>query len=408
MEITSSASNLPQIRLDVPARDLNALPLRNGQTVTALVQSSADDGSVTLNINGKLLQANSSLQLLQGMSLKLTVERENQQVLLRVSPEEQQRLVQQQALRQLLPRQDSLKPLLETLAKLLPRTDEGAPRPQGHTSAPASEAGATGSKPALQTPPAFEQIQKLALQLLRQVATPQALSEAPALKQIISHSGVFLEQQLGATTTSGYSPDKDIKVILLRLAALLRQAIAIPVDGRAVKKAANTAQQLQLANTETLLQLQKQAEAGLARIQINQLGNAAGMQQGDERPLILELPVFNPQQQQTELLHLKIQREKNRHGDSSQDCWSVTLHLSPADFGEIQGIVSLTEKRVGISFWCARESTSELFREQLEFLTQRLQEQGLEVGRCSAHKGLPVSRKADQENDFLTLIDIKA
>lgn len=408
MEINTSASHRPLIRLTAPARALSALPLRSGQEVTAVVQSSESDGSLTLNINGKLLRAVSSLQLLQGMSLKLSVEQENQQLVLRLSPEEQQRLVQQQALRQLLPRQDSLKPLLDNLAKLLPQTADS----KSSTANPANATGAGGDtatgKASSQTGSAPGEVQKLAVQLLRQGATTQSLGEAKGVQQAISHSGLFLEQQLRAATVGGFSPDRDVKVLLLRLAALLRQAIASPADKPPAKTGADPARSMRLNNMESLLQLQKQTEAGLARIQVNQLSQASTPQQGEERPLLIELPVFNLQQQQTELLQLKIQRDKHRSGDGREDCWSVTLKMSPAEYGEIQAIVALSGGKVSVTFWCAETNTRELFREKLELLTQSLQEQGLEVARCSAHQGLPTADAADRTDDSFTLIDIKA
>ena len=408
MEITTSSSNRPLIRLDVPVRDLAALPLHSGQKVTAIVQSSSSEGNVTLNINGKLLQANSSLQLLQGMSLKLTVELENQQILLRLSPEEQQRLIQQQALRQLLPRQDSLKPLLDNLVKLLPQTEKGRSWTPDLASARAAESGAGAGRVPSPTATSMEQVQKLAVQLLRQTATPQSLGETKGLQQAITHSGMFLEQHLAAATTSSFSPDRDVKVLLLRLASLIRQLIASPAGNMPTGKGSSEAQILRQGSIETLLQLQKQTEAGLARIQVNQLSNATASQQGDERPFLIELPVFNPQQQQTELLQLKIQREKNRRGDKSKDCWSITLQMSPEEYGEIQTIVTLTEKKISVTFWCAEADTSELFRDKLQLLTQRMQEQGLEVSRCSAHQGLPANPDTGKANDSFTLIDIKA
>ena len=77
--------------------------------------------------------------------------------------------------------------------------------------------------------------------------------------------------------------------------------------------------------------------------------------------------------------------------------------MSPEEYGEIQTIVTLTEKKISVTFWCAEADTSELFRDKLQLLTQRMQEQGLEVSRCSAHQGLP-----GKANNSFTLIDIKA
>jgi flagellar hook-length control protein FliK len=386
---------------------MSALPFRSGQEVTAVVQSVAGDGSVTLNVNGRLLQAVTSMHLLQGMSLKLAVKMQDQQLTLHLQPQEQQRLVLQQALRQLLPRQESLKPLLETLANLLPRNEAGSTQATGQKAPEATAAAAVTAGAAQQADSPMEPVQKLALQLLRQFATAQALGEAKGVQQAITHSGVFLEHMLTAVSSGGFQPDGDIKVLLLRLAALLRQRIGAASSPQQIKGAQDS-QAMRQADLDTLLLLQKQTEAALARVQVNQLSSAGSTTPGEERPLFIELPVFNPQQQQTELLKLKIQREGGRGGKENGECWSVTLHMSPKEYGEIQAVVSLTGGKVGVTFWCAEEHTRELFREQLVLLTERLQEQGLEVGRLSAHQGRPANSVNGNSYESLGLIDIKA
>ena len=410
MEITTTPPNKPlQLKLTLPVRELGNMPFRTGQEVTAVVQSPPDNGKVMLNINGRLLQAVTTLQLTQGMNLKMTVEQENQQIVLRLQPEQQQRLVQQQALRQLLPRQDSLKPLLESLVKMLPKTVETASVKVALDTAATPPAPAPTVKTAAPETKAIEQVQKLALQILSQSASPQSVGDAKGLKQAISHSGLFLEYSLAASSAGAFSGDRDLKVLLLRLAALIRQTLAgTPVAQAGGKTPADPAQAIRQASIDALLQLQKQAEAGLARIQVNQLASSGTSPQGEERPLLLELPLFNPAQNQTELLKLRVQREKPRSGDQGEECWSVTLQLSPAEYGEINAIVSLTGGKVSVTFWCAEAGTRELFREQLEVLTERLQEQGLEVGRCNAHQGTPVSAEPEIAKELLTLIDIQA
>jgi hypothetical protein len=393
MEINGSGSSRPQIRLSSPANTLPSLSLQRGQALSALVESVQGDGRLTLNINGRLLQAITTLPLLQGMRLQLTVEQENQQILLRLTEAEQQRLLQQQALRQVLPRQASLKALLESLGKALPTPAEATAK-----GADTRAAGAT-ALPA----------DKAVGELLRQLPAPRQLTEPQGLRQVLQHSGLFLESQLLKPPGSGYRPTQDIKGILLRLAGIIRQSLESGQGSAGARsRAAAQPQAPRGIPLETLLQLQRQSEAAVARLQVNQLGQLNPQQSAEERPLVMELPLFNPQQQELELLQLKIQREKRGQGKRQQDCWSVTLQLSPRDFGQIQAVVTLSEGSVGVTFWCAEADTRKLFQQRLEELQANLEEQGLKVGRCRANQGQLPEREDLPDVEAVGLIDIEA
>ena len=166
---------------------------------------------------------------------------------------------------------------------------------------------------------------------------------ADGLKHAIASSGLFLESALLHPQLAG-AADKDVKTALLRLANVIRQNLA---------SEASAQQTDALPTRDTLQSLLRQVESGLARLQLHQLASLGSHQaQGDERQIItLELPLLQPQEKTLEMLQLKIQRENNKRRSGVEDCWSVTLHLNPSGYGEINAVVSLTGGKISTTFW---------------------------------------------------------
>jgi len=417
MQISGSGTS-PLLNLSVTPQSLKAMPLRNGQTLSATVLHSDTPGKLNLDINGKLLQVTSSLRLTEGMTLQLRVEKNSEQALLHLDDKAVRQLVHSQGLRHSLPLQEPLKPLFERLQQLvqpqgaraatlktpLPSAssqasttpDRAQPSAQARTEVPTS-GDTPRATPAAATP---RQVQLAISRLLNILPSIGQISRAPGLQQAIARSGLFLESSL--LQGQAASSDKDVKTALLRLARTIRQNLG---DGGDAKPGQGA------VGREALQTLLRQVDSGVARLQLHQLNALSSQQtQGDERQLLtLELPLWQPQEKNLEFLHLKIQREKGQAGAGAGSCWSVTLHLSPAGFGDIHAVVSLAGGKVSTTFWCEQEQTGELFREELETLQQRLSEQGLEVGRFSALTGSPPADvSASEAIASNTLIDTRA
>lgn len=424
-----SGSGTPAIlRLSASPQTLKTLPLHNGQTVTATVLPGSSQGMLNLDINGKLLQVISNLRLTAGMTLQLRVERDSHQLLLHIDDKTLKQLTHQQALRQNLPLQEPLKPLLERLQQLTspagkasPPSPSAAP-PNATPASAAAQSSATTKTPAehqararidtaaetvsavkapanTDTPPPAR-VQQAIARLLSVLPALAQITSAEGLKQAIAASGMFLESNL-LHPSRETPPDKDVKTALLRLARAIRQSLAEDGAGSRPETA---------RGRDNLQALLRQVDSGLARIQLHQLNSLAGQQsQGDERQLVtLELPLLQQQEKNIELLQLKIQRESKSARSGAGDCWSVTLHLSPADYGDIHAVVSLTGGKVSTTFWCQQEETGQLFREQLDALQQRLSEQGLETGRFTAMTGQPPEPTGADDTSWVNgLIDTR-
>lgn len=380
---------LPPLRLELPAREALPMPLREGQTLTATVQQSRSDGNLSLEVNGRLLEVRSNLRLLQGMTLLLRVEKESGQLLLRLDPQQSQQLSQDQAWRQLLPRQDSLRPLFQQLQQSGFKPLEVAAEAQS----------ARGTSQTGQQPPLNQAINQL-LSLLPKL---QQLTQAQGLQQAIAHSGLFLESQLLRGGEPGRQ-DGDVKNILLRLAQLIRQQLG---DNSQQQNRQGTGQRQAALQLEQLQTLLRQSESSIARIQLNQLNTLASQQRSDERTLHLELPIFTQADKEAEVIRLQIRRQRRGSG-AEEPIWSVRLQLEPADYGRIDAIVSLIAGKVSCSFWCSEEQTAALFRDHLEQLSERMEEQGLQPGRYQAlHGSAPETPDATSPTGY-GLIDIQA
>lgn len=395
----------PQIQLRLPTQALQGLVLKDGETLQATVRQSDPSGQLTLEISGKLLQAISTLRLAAGITLQLRVEKSNDGLLLLLDEPQQKQLLTQQALRQNLPRQESLHPLLQRLAQWQTAAGKTAQQPLPDIEAKApKEAGTPGGtatpSQSTATTPLPRSINQAINRLLTLLPTLPQLFKAEGLQQAIAHSGLFLESHLlqGAPATR---LDRDVKTSLLRLAQSIRQYL-----GEAKTPSSNTPSRD--LSEEGLRGLLRQIEAGIARIQSNQLSTLTTRGEGEERlNLNLELPLFNPQQREIELLRLRIRRDARGDGKKGER-WSVTLHLSPTGFGDIRAVVTLNGGKISTTFWCEEEQTAQLFREHLQQLQQRLTEQGLESAQCSSRCGRPPAEMDELTPQLSGLIDTRA
>lgn len=388
----------PLLQLRLPAQAMLGITLKQGELVQATVQQSDPSGQLTLEIGGKLLQAISNLRLAAGITLQLRVEKAADGIMLHLDETERQRLMYQEALRRALPRQESLRPLLQQLAQWqgnAKNTGQGTVAQSNNHETANANTTSTALPSDLPKP-----ITQAIARLLTILPTLEKLSQPSGVQQAISHSGLFLESQL----LSGIRPtalNHDIKAVLLRLAHSIRQQLAseTPQQQRAAKEVVQ----------QGLQNLLRQIESGIARIQLNQLNALSTKSDGETHlNLALELPLYQPQSGEVELLRIQIRRNGNKRNNGKDETWSVVLNLSPQGYGDIHVVVSLGGGKISTTFWCEEESTAQLFREQLHQLQERLSEQGVEVGQCSSRCGKPADGFSPTANPYNGLIDTRA
>ncbi len=400
MQISGPGTH-PPLQLRLPAQTLQGVVLQEGATVQATVRQSDISGQLTLEISGKLLQAISTLRLAAGTALQLRVEKANDGIILHLDEPEQQRLTYQQALRQNLPRQESLRPLLQQLAQWQTTTKSGTQTTPTHSAQQNStKAEARTTSPTSVTPPLPKSVSQTIGRLMSVIPTLEKLLQPAGLHQAITRSGLFLENNL----LQGARPselENDVKTVLLRLAQTIRQQLG---EG-STKSGAQRHEQIH----DQLQGLLRQVDAGVARIQLNQLNSLSGRGESDERlNITLELPFYHAQNGEMDLLKMRIRRHGNKNHDKEGSSWSVTLHLSPEGYGDIRAVITLNSGKISTTFWCEQETTAQLFRQQLHQLQERLEQQGLETAQCSSRCGRPPEEMTESSNSGNGLIDTRA
>jgi hypothetical protein len=422
MEISSNLP-LPRPLLTITSQSgsIDLSFLKPGQLLSAQVQSNSADGTLTLNINDRVLKVVSDLQLAQGTTITVKVEIKEGQLALRlITPQNESVQTPQQALRQVLPRQQPMQPLFAQLSRIAVQVkNEPVPELQGNR---ASTTSATSTPLSLSSTPDNRlttsdsaalpllplKVRQEISALLNRLPSNKDLATPEGIKQAINNSGMFFESRLH-TGSDKASLQSDLKTILFRIAFLIRQSLeslppsprlavspALPQgdgkpprpDSRGYSGAQQTETTAKQAETTVLMQLLgRQSESSLARVQMHQLTSLNTQQQGEEPQFTLELPIFNGKE--SEMLKLKIRRETRQIGGEVEACWSVTLKLDNDDYGTIRAVVSLVGKKVSTTFWCEQPETQLHFQQHLEELRVRMQEQGLELGRTQAFSGLP-------------------
>lgn len=369
-----------------------------GQILTATVAGVSGNGAVTLRINNLLLNAQTSLSLQTGQTLKLEVARGGEQPLLKITQPATPQDVQTQALRQALPRQLPLAPLLANLSTVAARL-QNAPDPAG------------------------KELAQLARQVINGLAGKGDVSQGAGLKQAVLNSGVFLEAKLASALSGGPPlPPGDLKAGLLRLLAALerqpggsnaageRAATDTPAAARDAGRAAPTSAPLpplrgalpqtqasvHAAQAETALStsttdMLRQTEGALARLQLSQLASLPSDQQ-PQRLWSLELPVLHDQR--TDLFQLRIEEEAAGSQAGSVTPWSVMLAFDLPSLGPVHARILVNGPQVSATLWAERPSTAALFNDQLDELRNGLQRAGMLVGRVACTEGTPTSPPA--------------
>lgn len=310
-----------------------------------------------------------------------------------------------QALRATLPQQIPLPPLLANLSVLAQKNNTIAPKlPQ----------------------PLVEIVRNI----VEQLPSTKTINSGEGLKQAVTQSGLFLETKLAQSllpnqpTAIPATPNISIDFkggLLSLLVSLFTLTKATP--GANPPRAANMrapflphlhlqaqpatqpslTQQMNLQ--QTLLELLRNVEGGLARLQLSQL-ISSGTEEDGRRLWALELPVRNGEN--IDLIQLRIQKEKEGREKKKNALWTVNLAFDLAGLGPIQVRVMLTNGTINTTFWSEKTQTTELINDHLDILHQRFEEVGLTVGVLESHKGQAPEIVTADSSQPDALLDVQA
>jgi hypothetical protein len=162
-----------------------------------------------------------------------------------------------------------------------------------------------------------------------------------------------------------------------------------PLRGQPPSPQARTAASLQALQPAAQLrsELLQQAEASVARLQLNQL---ASLPQGRESGMewLLDLPVRRGED--TVVWSLGIRRDESQGGSDQEaqgPLWTVQLAFDLPGLGPMQARVSLRGEQVSTWFWATREAALPLLQGHLQELRRGLEASGLQVGELHCLQG---------------------
>ena len=284
--------------------------------------------------------------------------------------------------------------------------------------------------------------------LWRTLPEATQLQRPDNLRQALKNAGPFLESHLAKIamgSTERLYPAMDVRAQLLRLAEALRQQtpqtqntpgnatpptpasatplsaspLATPATGQTAQATAphapatpltprtpavTSAQESNLPNAlprqtiqyeglkaeQILQQLLQQTDAGLARIQQQQVQ----MSQVETRPQwLMELPIKHGDG--VDVFDIRIQPDAEQQGHAHRDQqypWTVMLAFNLDGLGPVRAQISLFNGQISSYWWAEQNETVQLFHEHRAFLENRLQHAGVPFQQLVCECGIPEPR----------------
>jgi len=137
-----------------------------------------------------------------------------------------------------------------------------------------------------------------------------------------------------------------------------------------------------------LVQLLKDADSSLARIQLNQLG-----QQHIEPELKqawnFEIPVRHDNKVNMFEFNIKKDNKQTSDDDETSQGWSIQISFDMEPLGQVHSKIALLDKQVSITFWAEQQQTTDTFRDHIKQLQEELVDAGLEIEQIICIQGHP-------------------
>jgi hypothetical protein len=136
------------------------------------------------------------------------------------------------------------------------------------------------------------------------------------------------------------------------------------------------------------LDLLKQTEAALARVQLNQLASLPRESENRLVEWLFDIPVRRGND--VDLWSARLYRDAEGNTETNEKTkaqWSVQLAFDLPGLGPMQAQVNLHGDRVSTHFWATRQDTLPRLRENLHALREAMLEVGLDVGEIDCQLG---------------------
>ena len=368
-------------------------PIRPGQwSVGQLLQATVSEPmaagrlaphAALLRIANLEVLAQTPIPLQPGTSLSLKVVQNGRQPILQIiTPGDPRAEITNAAVRQALPRQGPLAPLLNNLLTVT---------------------GQSGN---------FEgQLPRGSINILQSILAgiPQlnSLRDAAGVQRAVAASGIFLEAKLAGLLdrSSEATASPDLKAGLLKLVSLTQAAASGAHRSPALPglPAANLTG-LQ-PGEDPARTLARQAEAGLARIALDQL-TSIHPESSKAAVWTLDLPFQDGDQAFTARLQIARDQQQSAGSEAAARQWDISLEIDLPELGPMHARLTLQRGLLTTRLWAERGNTLELLRAHSEKLSRRLADSGFSSARVCVYPGQPDSVTA--ETGLPDLIDVKA
>ena len=407
--------------------------LQPGQLLHASVLTDSVQNLVKLKIGTAELIARTQVSLRADQRITLDVIKGGELPELRLVKEPVIREYATDAMRSILPRQipmqrlyANLQAIYTNIMRFLPQPGADPKLPQlplaasvPHQMGITTSAKAVADKDMLQTlqtltdrgtqPALANQFGPKLVQTARNIlaaAIPNSNNITPTqLRQAILGYGLFMEAQLAAGQPPGTSFKGDLLQLLFQVGNLLKpdttQQLAKPTS----PGTQNTTTVMETGFTKLLEMLFRQAEGGLARVQLNQLASLP-TEDNTRQVWQFEVPVRHQDHVDSFLIRLE-QEQTGSKGKSAEPVWYVTLSFEIEPLGPIQAKISLHKEEVSTMFLAERADSAELLNRRMSDLNQAFTDSGLTVGKLFARFGTP-EPEPSPDSTASPLLDEKA
>lgn len=151
-------------------------------------------------------------------------------------------------------------------------------------------------------------------------------------------------------------------------------------------------------NNNSVHEIRKNIEAGIARIQTNQINSVRNDGELNRPSLFVEIPIRN-QHNQVNVMQLQIQRDRAEGGADRPPIWSISLAFDLVELGPIRaGMTLVGEKQISINLWAERPETVNIFDGEMDELREGLQNAGLVTGHVGIQQGAPSAQEVLGQN----------
>ncbi len=144
-----------------------------------------------------------------------------------------------------------------------------------------------------------------------------------------------------------------------------------------------SAQQITQTDLDLLKNLQTKTESTVAKLVLDQLMSLP-KEDNPKQLWIIDMPFIDRQQADTVKIEIQQDKEHNRSTGSGSD-WSVNITITPPELGTIQCRISYQNELINTFFKSRNIQTTELIKDNLDYLKNQLEASGLTTGHMDAH-----------------------